>query len=548
MKEVSSSQNENTILVVNDIRDQLFLMSSVLQKAGYTVITANDGLEGLQATKENMPDLVISDVNMPKLDGVEFCRRLRADLHLQTIPFLLVSALQKDNESVLRGFNAGADDYLESPFAPMRLIAKVSRLIEKKLVEQKLRESEANFRDLFDKAPVAYHELDVEGRYARVNQTEIAMLGYKVSEMVGKFVWDFVEDKKCREYILSMLKGESGKSVEQQWRRKDGTQLYLLVNGLALYDSEDNIVGARFTLQDITERKQLEEQLRQAQKLESIGQLSAGIAHEINTPTQFVGDNVRFLRDGFMDIVGVLDEYESLLDKCLQKNVTDADIEKVKRESDKADVEYLKEEVPKAIKQSLEGIERIIKIVQSMKDFAHPGSQEKKSVDLNRSIESTITVASNEWKYIAEMQTDFDPTLPPVSCLVSEFNQVVLNIIVNAVHAISDVIGKDGSQKGLIKISTRQTEDDWVEVRISDSGSGIEEKHRTRIFDPFYTTKEVGKGTGQGLGIAHRVIVEKHGGTINFETEVGRGTTFIIRLPMKSKDEIKEMEIIELAA
>lgn len=529
---------ENIVLIVNDVQDQLMLMSSLLRKAGYSVIEAGDGLEGLDTAKEHQPDLIISDVNMPGMDGVEFCRRLRSDIHLHHTPFMLVSALRKDNESVLAGFNAGADDYLESPFAPMRLIAKVSRLIEKKVVEQKLRESEANFRDLFDKAPIAYHELNIEGRYTRVNQTELSMLGYTSDEMVGRFAWDFIESKNSHEYILETLKGVVGKSVEQSWRLKDGSFLQLLVNGRPLHDGEENIIGTRFTLQDITEQKLLEEQLRQAQKLESIGQLAAGIAHEINTPTQFVGDNVRFLQDGFSDIMTLLNEYESLIESHKQGiPITDATIEKIKRAADKADIDYLKEEIPKAMGQALEGTGRITKIVLSMKDFAHPGAKEKQSVNLNKTIESTITVASNEWKYIAKLETDFDSTLQSVPCFASEFNQVILNMIVNAVHAISDVIGKDGNTKGLIKISTKKIEDEWAEIRISDTGAGIKEEHRSRIFDPFYTTKEVGKGTGQGLAIAHRVIAEKHGGTITFETEPGAGTTFIIRLPMMPKDE-----------
>lgn len=532
------NNGENSILIVNDVQDQLMLMSGVLRKAGYSVIEANDGIEGLDSVKRHQPDLIISDVHMPGMDGVEFCRHLRSHAYLHHTPFMLVSALRKDNESVLEGFNAGADDYLESPFSPMRLIAKVTRLIEKKLAEQKLRESEANFRDLFDKAPVAYHELDIEGRYTRVNQTELSMLGYTSDEMVGRFAWDFIANKNSRKHILDTLKGIPGKSVEQSWQRKDGSLLQLLVNGRPLYDGEEIIIGTRFTLQDITEQKLLEEQLRQAQKLESIGQLAAGIAHEINTPTQFVGDNVRFLQDGFSDIVMLLNEYESLIENHKKGLlITDAVIEKIERAVYKADLDYLKEEIPKAIEQAMEGTSRITKIVQSMKDFAHPGLKEKQSIDLNRIIESTITVARNEWKYISNLETDFDADLQSVPCLVSEFNQVILNVIVNAVHAISEVVGKDGNKKGLIKIITRQIENEWAEIRISDTGTGIKEQHRARIFDPFYTTKDVGKGTGQGLAIAHRVIVEKHGGTIGFETELGVGTTFIIRLPMKPKEE-----------
>jgi signal transduction histidine kinase len=201
---------------------------------------------------------------------------------------------------------------------------------------------------------------------------------------------------------------------------------------------------------------------------------------------------------------------------------------------DKTDAGYLLEEIPKAIDQTLEGVSRVAALVSAMKEFSHPDTKEKSPLDLNRAIAGTITVARNEWKYVAEMETDFDPSLPLVSCHPGEFNQVILNLIVNAAHAIADVAREGGPQKGSIKVQTRSCPE-WAEVRIRDSGTGIPEELRTRIFDPFFTTKEIGKGTGQGLAIARSVIVGKHGGSLDFETEAGKGTTFIIRLPYDGK-------------
>jgi signal transduction histidine kinase len=169
-----------------------------------------------------------------------------------------------------------------------------------------------------------------------------------------------------------------------------------------------------------------------------------------------------------------------------------------------------------------------------MKDFSHPGTKEKIPLDLNHAIESTITVARSEWKYVANLETEFDRSLPLISCEPGGFNQVILNLIVNAAHAIADVVGKESSERGKIKVQTRNC-GDWVEIRIQDTGSGIPEEVRSRIFDPFFTTKEIGKGTGQGLAIARSVIVDKHDGSIHFETEEGKGTTFIIRLPCDGK-------------
>jgi len=293
---------------------------------------------------------------------------------------------------------------------------------------------------------------------------------------------------------------------------------------LAARDGAVNSTGVYGISIDITQQKKLERDLAQAQKLESIGQLSAGIAHEINTPTQFIGDNVRFLNESMTEVFSVLQGLET------RAGTGGVGGDELAKWLALADVAYLREEIPKALSQSLEGVARISKIVGAMKEFSHPAI-ESTPHDLNRAIASTITVASNEWKYVADMHTDFDAALPPVTVMPGAFNQVILNILVNAAHAIAEAnAGKPGA-RGAISVSTCKI-DDWAEVRIQDSGTGIPEKIRDRIFDPFFTTKPVGKGTGQGLAIAHDVIVNKHKGTIAIETAPGQGTTFVIRIPI----------------
>jgi PAS domain S-box-containing protein len=295
---------------------------------------------------------------------------------------------------------------------------------------------------------------------------------------------------------------------------------------------EDQGVGYVIMGEDVTDRLVLEEELVQAQKLESIGHLAAGIAHEINTPTQFVGDNVRFLSDSFSDIGRLIEQYQRLLAAARAGVCPQALIEACETANHGADLEYLLAEIPKALEQSAEGIDRVATIVRAMKEFSHPGSMEKAAVNLNKAIESTVTVARNEWKYVADLHTDLDPFLPLVPCLVGELNQVVLNMIINATHSIADAL-KDTGGKGRISICTSRVRD-FVEVRIADTGMGIPESIRQKIFDPFFTTKEVGRGTGQGLAIARSVVVGKHGGTIAVDSEVGKGTTFLIRLPLNA--------------
>jgi two-component system NtrC family sensor kinase len=268
---------------------------------------------------------------------------------------------------------------------------------------------------------------------------------------------------------------------------------------------------------------------------ESIGQLAAGIAHEINTPTQYVGDNTRFLKEAFEDTNRALKSYDQLFKAVKKNSVSDHLIQEVENVIQKTDLIYLMAEIPTAIEQTLEGLARVTKIVRSMKEFSHPGADEKTTVDINNALENTITVARNEWKYVADVKTDFEADLPLVACLPGELNQVFLNIIINAAHAISDALEDGSENKGIITASTRSKRNS-VEIRISDTGRGIPEDIQPRIFDPFFTTKEPGRGTGQGLAISHTVIVEKHGGSINFEAETGKGTTFIIQLPIQNEE------------
>jgi signal transduction histidine kinase len=325
-------------------------------------------------------------------------------------------------------------------------------------------------------------------------------------------------------------------------RRRDGTTvpIDLSVTTAEPLRQPIRILGVR----DISARKQAEEsrnrlevQLRQAQKLEAIGQLAAGIAHEINTPVQYVGDNTRFLRDSFTEINTLCRAHERLLQAAHAGPVDPNLLAELEAQTAEVDLAYLGEEIPLAITQSLEGLGRIASIVRAMKDFSHPGSVEKTPADLNKALLSTVEISRNEWKYHAELETELDPALPLVPCLPGELNQVFLNIIVNAAHAIAQSLAEHpGHDKGRILISTRLA-GDWAEVAIADSGTGVPEAIRSRIFDPFFTTKEVGKGSGQGLAIAYAVVVEKHAGSIEVENLPDGGARFVIRLPLQAAGE-----------
>jgi len=279
--------------------------------------------------------------------------------------------------------------------------------------------------------------------------------------------------------------------------------------------SRSLILNAR----DVSERRRLELELRHAQKLESVGRLAAGIAHEINTPIQFVGDNVRFLEESFADVLTLVAAVRERFGD------SDARISELLRD---IDVDFLLDEVPAAVRQTLEGIDRVATIVRAMKAFGHPGTEAKTLADLNEMVADTLVVAAGEVKYIADVETDL-AELPLVSCHVGDINQTLLNLVVNAAHAIEAA----GRGRGTIRVTTRRDGDEVV-IEVADTGTGVPPEVADRLFDPFFTTKEVGRGTGQGLSLARSLVVDRHQGSISFSTEIGVGTVFSVRLPISA--------------
>jgi PAS domain S-box-containing protein len=399
-----------------------------------------------------------------------------------------------------------------------------------------LREAER----LLDSLPTILIGLCPQLRVTRWNRMAGAVLGAAAAQVTGRALaeagirWDW--ERVHRGIGACRSQGESIRVDDLAYVRGDGTDGMLGLTIHPVAQEAGSLCAVAVIGADITARKQLERQLAQSQKLRSIGQLASGIAHEINTPTQYVGDNTRFLQDAFADLMDVFNAYAGLLADARSGGFCPDRVQAVEEAVRRADVDYLAAEIPAAVRHTLEGVERIAKIVRAMKEFAHPGREEKVMADLNGIIETTLTVARNEWKYVADVVTDFDPSLPPLACHPGEINQVLLNLVVNAAHAIEEALGTEGGAKGLITVTTRRVSE-WAQIRVRDTGAGIPAAVQPRIFDPFFTTKPVGRGTGQGLAICHPVIVEKHGGRISFESEVGRGTTFTIDLPLVAAGE-----------
>jgi PAS domain S-box-containing protein len=423
---------------------------------------------------------------------------------------------------------------------PAAILANARNIDERKRAEKALHDSEIRYRSFFESVGQGYFEVDLKGKLVFFNDSLCEIIRCSRGELSKMSHREYLDQENtkniCRIFRKVCRTGKPEIGVIGEVTRRNGTIRQIGTSVSLMKSSEGRPVGFRGMVRDISDRKILEGQLAQAKKLESIGQLAAGVAHEINTPTQYVSDNAHFLEDAFSDIDHLLMKYEMLFNAAKTGATTDNIIKQLESAIEKADIDYLREEIPLAIRQSLEGLDRVSEIVQAMKTFSHPGTKDKTPIDINQAIQSTITVARNEWKYVADMKTDLDPALPPVPCMPGEFNQVILNMITNAAHAISDQTNNGSTEKGTIHISTRSNTQ-WAEIRITDTGTGIPQEMTTKIFDPFFTTKGVGSGTGQGLAISHNIIVKKLNGFITFETEVGKGTTFIIRIPMADQNE-----------
>jgi PAS domain S-box-containing protein len=395
-----------------------------------------------------------------------------------------------------------------------------------------LSESEQLHRTLIEAADAGFLIIDADGIILDANPHLADMLGIDdPAQATGRSLLEWVvdEDHAPLRQALQQCRQTGGiRELEIRSLRSDGKRVPIGINGGGVTWRGRPCVLALCT--DLSRRKMLENQLNQAQKLEAVGQLASGIAHEINTPSQFLGDNIHFLQESFADIASVLRPLQEVdLDAQTPEQARRL-LAKLCQAAREVDMDYLLQEVPQAIRQSREGIDRISTIVKAMKNFSRPAVATKVDIDLNHAIRSTVTVARNEWKYVAELDTDLDANLPPVPCLPGEINQVLLHLLINAAHAVGEVVD-EGQAKGQIHISTR-LHGACVEVRVADTGPGIAVEHGHKVFEPFFTTKEVGKGTGQGLALARSIVENDHRGTLSFESQPGKGTTFIVRLPL----------------
>jgi len=375
---------------------------------------------------------------------------------------------------------------------------------------------------------------DQNGRLRTVNKATLDLLEYTEGELIGQPVGRiFVEKEEDLLFTGKrslVLEHETVRNYEMTYLTKSGRRVPMSFNAQLMRGEEGEVTGIVAGAKDMSDIKEAQAQLIQTAKLSALGQLAAGITHEINTPMQYIGDSVYFLQQAFDNLLAAFTTVQARVSAGAATE-PHGDLTAAAREAEKTvDISYLREKVPRAFERTLEGIARVSAIVGAMREFAHPGTKDKASVDLNHALRSVLTMSHNKYEYVADVHVDFGD-LPPVPCHLGEINQVFLNLILNAAHAIGDTV-RDTGKKGTISIRTR-SDGEWVRISIEDNGCGIPESARDKVFDPFFTTKQVGEGTGQGLFIARSIVVDKHGGKLSFESQVGRGTRFDIELPLR---------------
>ena len=367
---------------------------------------------------------------------------------------------------------------------------------------------------------------DPDGRIVWVNESFTTQTGYTVEEAVGRHPAELLQGPEAGPGVAARVEAElrcgRGFSAEITSFTKSGRAYPAELEVRPVFDDLGQLRRVVGISRDITRRLESEARLAHAERFEAIGQLAAGVAHEINTPMQYIGDNLSFLQKAFDLVAPVLADLAG----------PEPDVAAIIAAVHERRFRFAVEHTPSAIEHAREGVRAVSSIVSAMRAFSHRGALgEKAATDLNACIETTLTVCRNEWKYVAEVETDLAPDLPRVMAEGSALNQVILNLVVNAAHAIGEVVS--GDERGRITITSRHdpaTEE--VVIEVADTGAGVPPAIIDRIFDPFFTTKEVGKGTGQGLTLARSIVVKRHGGSISVTSPPGHGACFTVRLPI----------------
>lgn len=526
--------------IADELNNENFLFES-------TFVDSIDSFK--KAINNFQPDLVITDYRHQNFNGIAAITQAKKAFP-DTLIFILTESISEFDaiECIKAGVsNIINKDQISSILMIVQEAQKYQQArLEKKLVEAQLAREREILSISLANIGEAIVTIDLTGEIVLFNTAAQQITGYSESQAVGKpaqkvlRILDEKTNKFLEDPINHLLEIDNSFDINTAQRRpvlvtKSNKKILISGKITPIRIDQQSHAGYVLVFDDVTEKEQIAAQSMLSSKMESIGQLAAGIAHEINTPIQYLGDNLHYIQHALETYI----ESDEKLTHFLQTNASSIPAaQEVLDFRNSQRIDHLNLEIPSAIQESFEGIERVRKIVQAIREFSHPSQKGKAFADINKSIQTTVTISRNEWKYCADLVTELDPNLPLVLCRIDELNQVLLNMIVNATHAIQEKQKGIDKDKGKITIRT-SLEKDKVRIAVADTGCGMSEDIVNRIFDPFFTTKEVGKGTGQGLSLAYNIIVNHHHGAINVHTQENIGTTFTIELPI-AKTEIEE--------
>ena len=546
--------NKLKIVVIDDNVKDIVLIREMLsniiewdlQYHGFT--DYNRALQELEAID---PSIILIDYWLNVTDGLVVYKSIKNSGINK--PVVMITG-QSDDDIASQAILDGVEDYIcKNTISPESLKITILNAFEKHKLKESEHQHQCDLENRFDQRtaelananlftqqileaiPSTLISLDENNIVTGWNRVAEQTFGLLAKDAIGKpllecsIPWDW---KNAGQDIQTCRSSKSVTTLDDiSYIKSDGNDGTISLTLNIVKSHHTDTEGVLIVGTDLTERKALEFQLNQSQKLKAIGRLAAGIAHEITTPTQFINDNTRFLMKKIENISSIFETYEEMLNESINGQVDAGLSSKISQALAQCNTDEILCDFSSALSDNLSGIERLTQIIKAMRELSHPGSDKKVNVDINHSIDNTITITKNEWKYVADIKTDLDRSLPVISAFSGEIEQVLINMIVNASHAIADVTDNGTKGRGTITVITRNMHNDSIEIQISDTGCGITEKNKEKIFQPFFTTKDIGKGTGQGLAIAYDIIVNKMNGTIDCESEMGHGTTFIITIP-----------------
>ncbi len=521
-------------IIVDDVINNCKLLVALLNKWGYESEYYTNPVEAYETINSiKSPTILILDWMMPELSGLDICSMVRESPPEYPIYIMILTA-KASMEDLSSGLEAGADDFIGKPFnheelrtrynVGRRSVALMSEL------EQSKKENEAIIRSissaiigLNSSKKIKFWNYEAEKKF-KITKEEA--FGKEITDLPIEF-----KDNMLQEWInVCSISGSSISNNEIELTTPSKISFLVSVTPMGVSSKKEMLIS----LLDISHKKKVEASLSHNHKMQSIGQLAAGMAHEINTPIQFIGDNTKFLGNVFSSFQEYIKKTEKLYELEDKEEIISF-LNLLKEDNSINNLKSLMDEVPFALEDNIEGVRRVSTIISAMKEFANPCSDLKSTMDLNKAIENTLIITRNEWEPVCSIEKDFYLDLPRIYCCPDEINLVLIALLFNAAQAIAEKIKRENlTDKGKIKITTLKSEY-FAEISISDNGIGIPESIKHKIFDPFFTTREVGKGTGQGLSTAYTVIVEKHDGEINFTSEEGIGSVFTVKLPLNNE-------------